>query len=586
MKKLIDILLPIAIVISGILYCVVFAYGAYDPDVGTKLDTNYAALTDIQDTLSTSYTSLTGVDVKVDEILIDTGTTLPGLIDTNYTALTGIAATADDILVDTSTTLPAQITTSYSVLTGVDSIVDDILVDTATTIPGTITTLDGKVVTNWSLITGIDDKADDILTDTATTIPGTITTLDGRVVTNWTLITGIDSIVDDILFDTSTTIPSQLGMPTAGRAATATLYVSPNGDNSDGLTWATAYQTIQTALDAASTDADDLTLILISPHATQYDINATGDPTWAANVMLQGSHRTWAKVMNTHATATSIMKLTGKSGVTDVNFNLGTGTANGLIMTREGFRVNRCQFVGEDLTGAATALWLDGTATTHGKVEDCNFLGNPAYMTGILVDDVAHAEVLDSRIHNCLNGIKVVGSGSDKNEYKDLDIGECAIAINIDAGNDQHIQDVSFHHNTSNIDNGVGDHVYDSLIGDFPMILYPDNMTGVTLTANNVANVYGSDGVLWAAQSATTPFRFIALYVEPQIAQWYTIRLSADSGVTFFDRIMFNTSRSAGSLAPSGTSYIFNTGTRISASVKAESGGEDTVKVWIKLQTI
>ncbi|KKM01520.1 hypothetical protein LCGC14_1793660, partial [marine sediment metagenome] len=61
-----------------------------------------------------------------------------------------------------------------------------------------------------------------------------------------------------------------------GRAYTATLFVSPDGDNSDGTILRKAFQTINAALDAASTDANDLTLIYISPHATYYDINLTG----------------------------------------------------------------------------------------------------------------------------------------------------------------------------------------------------------------------------------------------------------------------------------------------------------------------
>jgi len=78
-----------------------------------------------------------------------------------------------------------------------------------------------------------------------------------------------------------------LGDASILRAVTATLRVSPNGTGVDGLSWRTAYTTIQDALDAASTDADDCTLILISPHTTNYDIDTTGDPTWAANVILK-----------------------------------------------------------------------------------------------------------------------------------------------------------------------------------------------------------------------------------------------------------------------------------------------------------
>ena len=64
------------------------------------------------------------------------------------------------------------------------------------------------------------------------------------------------------------------------------------------------------------------------------------------------------------------------------------------------------------------------------------------------------------------------------------------------------------------------------------------------------------------------------------------IRLSADSGTTFFDHVMISSKRAAGNLAPSGTEFIFNAGTRISASIRAYTGGGDTLKIWLKLQSI
>jgi len=67
---------------------------------------------------------------------------IEGKIDT-------IDGIVDDILEDTGTTIPGTITT-------IDGIVDDILEDTGTTIPGTISTMQGNV--------------DDILTDTETTL--------------------------------------------------------------------------------------------------------------------------------------------------------------------------------------------------------------------------------------------------------------------------------------------------------------------------------------------------------------------------------------------------------------------------------
>lgn len=382
------------------------------------------------------------------------------------------------------------------------------------------------------------------------------------------------------------TVEETAGIAVIGRAVTAILRVCADGDDSDGLSIATAYTTLQGALDECDTSDNACTLILISPHgSTHYDIYTTGDPTWSANVILKGSHRNWAKIMNTHASATSILKLTGRSSVIDLNFNLGTGN-NGLIQTRGGARTRHCQFVGSNLTGAATALHYDTADQKHFKAEDLDFLGHATHMTALKVDALSYSEFQKLRIHKCLVGVHIVGATADENSFDTLDIGDCAIGLDLDAGNEQHFNEITLHGNTLNIDDEVGDHIWTNIHGAFPITVEPDDMTGVTLTAGADANLWGSDTQIRAAATSTKPFRIVAEYVEPAIAQWYQLRLSDDSGSTWFDRIMLSTSRAAGSLAPSGTEYIFNAGTRISGSVKAESGGNDTMLIWLKIQEI
>ena len=114
----------------------------------------------------------------------------------------------------------------------------------------------------------------------------------------------------------------------------------------------------------------------------------------------------------------------------------------------------------------------------------------------------------------------------------------------------------------------------------------PDNFTGVTVTANNVANTWGVDTEIRAGASATVPFRVVGYHFNPDISQKYRVRFSGDSGVTFFDDVLVETAKQVGSTAPSGTEFIFNAGARINASAKAQTGGEDTILVWVKIQEI
>ncbi|MBA7658529.1 hypothetical protein ES703_66485 [subsurface metagenome] len=378
-------------------------------------------------------------------------------------------------------------------------------------------------------------------------------------------------------------IREDAGAYTLGKAITATLRVWPNGDNSEGSSWSKAYRTIQAALNAASTNTNDCTLILIPPHSTFYDINMADDPTWGANVILMGTHRNWAKIKNNHASATSIMKLTGKSSVIDLNFNLGTG-GNGLIMTHGGARGYHLQFVGEDMTSAGTALWLDGSPSKHGKFIDLHFLGHPTHMTGIKLDQIIHSYFEKLRIHECLKGIQFVGADADDNYFDNIDIGGCGIALDIDAGNQQHFFNVLFHGNTIDVDDEVGDHFWTNIYGAFPIDIEPDNLVGVQVNAGG-AGAYGGDTEIRAAAASTVPFRIVGVHVEPSASEWYQLRFSADSGATFYDILQFDATKREGMAALSGTEFIFNAGTRISASVRSVTGGNN-VKVWLQMQEI
>ena len=391
---------------------------------------------------------------------------------------------------------------------------------------------------------------------------------------------GLQNPYDDVL------LSDAIGTMGSDKGVTAQLFVCPNGDNTTGKSWTSAYTTIQAALDAASTDGDDLTIIYISPHTTNYDINTTGDPTWTGNYILKGSHRNWAKIKNNHASATSVMKFSGKVALIDLNINMGADN-NGIIMTHGGFRVYHCMFVGEDLTSSGTALHLDGTSTIkNGKIMYCDFRGDGSNMTGILLDNAACTEIKNVRIGFGAAGIQQVNAASDYNKVHDVELCSNTIGLDIDAGNVLLCEHIDFHGNTTNIDDEVGDHIYSMLHGQFPITVEPDDFSGVALTAGADANVWGSDTEVRAAATSTVPFRIVAYAMQPNISQWYRVRFSDDSGSTFFDDIMVDASRLQGNIAPSGTEYIFNKGTRISASTKAESGGEDTIAVWLEIQEI
>jgi len=382
---------------------------------------------------------------------------------------------------------------------------------------------------------------------------------------------------------------SDAGNFTSGRAVTATLRVSPNGDNSDGETWSTAYNEIQTALNAASTDVNALTLILIAPKTgnVHYDINTAGDPTWSANVILKGSHRTWVKIMNDNVGATSIMKLTGYASLNDLNFNLGESN-NGVIFTKGAFRAGHLQFVGENLTGAITrtALHMDGASPIkHGKLSDIHFLGaGGTHMIAMLFDNCVRSEVSHIRAHQCLTGAQFVNS-SDSNYLIDIDLGDCAVGLDIDSGDVQHFTNITFHDCALNVDDVTRNHVWMGIHGQFPVTVEPvtiPDYTGVVVSAGEDA--YGSDTELRAAGTAK-PFKILGYRFEPSEEKKFMIRFSANAGAPYFDMALIEVKKNKAQGASEGTDFIFNAGTRISASAGCEVAGK-SVQIWLEIQEI
>lgn len=382
-------------------------------------------------------------------------------------------------------------------------------------------------------------------------------------------------------------IKEAIGSSISGRAITDVLFVSPNGDNSNGSSWSRAYQTIQSALDAASTDADDCTLILIAPHATFYDINTTGDPTWSANVILMATHRLWAPIRNDHVGATSIMKFTGKASLMGLGI-FQTGTTNGVIFTNGGFRIRRCGFNSESITAPATSIDIDGSAAfiRGGIMEDIQLRGHVSHTKGIRLNNAKINESDHLHIHECLTGLQIEHVDSDSNSFHDIEIGGCALGIDIDGGNGQHFDNITFHNNTRNVDDEVGDHVWDNIKGQFPISIYPDDFTGITVSSDAVANTWGALTEIIAANAIDNPFRVVGVVFDPTDSQWSRVRFTGDAGSIYYDDIMFDASRQAGSNAPSGTEFIFNADTKIEAAAKVISAGPDDIKVWLAIQEI
>lgn len=337
---------------------------------------------------------------------------------------------------------------------------------------------------------------------------------------------------------------------------------------------------------ACSTNVNRTTLINTAPGT--YDVNVTGDPTYSANVIFQNTHRNWVTIKNDHGTATSVLKLTGKSELRNATIDCGSGSNDGVIFSgsgANGSRMVNCYLECESVTGAHTAITLEG-GIEYVRFNDVMIHGVVANTTALLLNNCALSKFVEVDIHDCLTGLQITNAGSDQNIFNVMALSDCTIGIDIDAGNNQLFDDITFTTCSTHVDDEVGDSTWRRIYGCFAVTLNPETLAGINVVAHNDPDTWGNDTEIVAAGAIDSPFKIVGYVFVPVVNQNHVIRFSSDSGSTFFETRMINNAKSVGTGASAGTEYIFNKGTRISASVKAATGGEDAVATWLILQIV
>lgn len=375
-----------------------------------------------------------------------------------------------------------------------------------------------------------------------------------------------------------------LGMPTVGRPNTASLFVKKDATGAaDGSSWADAFTTLNAALDAASTDPNEGTLIFLAPAAAPYDIDTTGTPTWTGNYEIHGAHRRWSIITNSNATADCIFKFTGKVSINDCGIL--TANTHGVIFTNSNYRIRHSGLNGTAMTTSHSLIYIDGSGglIKGGIIEDIEMTGDIGFTTGIYMDKATQCTYKGVYCHTCINAIQIVDVLSINNYWEDLDLGGNAIGINIDAGVSQHFNRVNFHENTINVDDEVGEHHYNGITGELGIHTTPQDRVGVSVVSG--ADAYGADTELVAIATVDVPFKVLFYNVSPSVEETMMIRFSADSGATYFTESVFATKKDKASGGGDATNFIFNAGTRISASLY---GSAITVNsnVWLEIQEI
>jgi len=387
----------------------------------------------------------------------------------------------------------------------------------------------------------------------------------------------------------STTIKRDIDVDTlAGITGSYTevLYLSPNGDNSDGKSWSGAFTTLLAAYTAMSSNVNDNTLLVCSPGT--YDVNITGDPTFTKTFDIRGSHKFETIFKNDHVGATSVFKLDGLIGLENLTVDCGSGTNNGVLMSIYGSHISNVHLHCEDITGAQTALEITGD---NMELHDIGIHGSAVNTTGIKLNGASGCEIHDCFAHTGLVGIHLDGNIEEHNHILNMAVLHQTTGILIDAGaNDNQIQSISFNDNTTNItDNGTDtDWIIEEITQDIDVIkMYPaGSNAGVNINnAAAAAGVYGGYQTLVAASQITTPFKIVGIGVD---------NVSDGNAMYFIDiaygagDILIATLPLRGGVGvstpptPPIKSGLIPANSRIRANIQTSNGGNDNLDLWIQ----
>ena len=369
-----------------------------------------------------------------------------------------------------------------------------------------------------------------------------------------------------------------------GMRYTDILYVSPDGDGSDGSNWEKAYTTFLAAYTAASDDAQDLTLIYVGPGTCDFAV--TGGQAIAKNIHIEGAGKAVTIFKNTHASNTHVFSVSKPFKISDCTIYRMT-TSHGIVLTSGAIpEIHDVIFdMATEAAGAGTGLSI--TSVSDGHFWNLDFHGDATNTIGIDLNTSASNHFENINIADCAVGLKIQNAASDDNSFHKIDFHDNTLALDIDAGNSQHFEDITFIGNTTNIDDEVGDSHWININGNFIVASLPQDLTGVTV-ADGAGNAYGTYVEIIAAATNDGPFRIVGATIEAEDSGHHAIRFSADNGTTYFYELNIEaTAAAAQRIAislPVGTEYIFNKGVQITAAWKSSDGNSEVNKIWLQRQ--
>jgi len=237
------------------------------------------------------------------------------------------------------------------------------------------------------------------------------------------------------------------------KSSSATLYVAWTGDDTDGLTWRTAFHHLEDAVDVASLNRSTLINIglgIFDIHDVQYLLIDK-------NLHIKGRGGGKTVLTNTLGTAGSqhsILKFSRRVIVEGITFDrLNDGTAGIWITGPQTHQsvIKDCEFL-YDNTSSNRSYPIFMQDTEKCLVKDCRIWGETGAIRGIYIGGV----IKDCRfeniiIKNCYTAILITGVDCTHNEFENITVEKCNIGFWLSSGNGNSFTNCKIHNCTKGI---------------------------------------------------------------------------------------------------------------------------------------
>lgn len=295
---------------------------------------------------------------------------------------------------------------------------------------------------------------------------------------------------------------------------TAILFVSQNGDDTYGSSWSTAFCELEDALDEASTDANNYTLILVAPGI--YDFNRSS-PIWNCNVKIVGiALKSDVRIINTHSSTEFVAKFTRDIHMKTLHIYSGT-QGNGIIVDQGSAYFENIMILSTGATQVSTVLTLNRTKYIY--TDDVVLDGVSNLSTSLKLVNTNKSRMIGLRIYNSIVGINISDSICNLNFFENINLKYCGTAVYIyENAYHNSFHQISFFGNIVNINDNGNFSVWEFESLEFDnryTQMFPENASTSAniISSSATENMYGDWEDIITNDSISKPYAISSFFL-------------------------------------------------------------------------